>query len=526
MRSPTLVRYRRELKTLRELKKSIDRSAEKYSSNDLLGLLPDRDRTDAMIALYFDSIDQTHGIIHKPSFHLDYEDFWTDTRHGKPAVLVTILLMVACVECLQQNDFPLYLAVSPVPRERAVQAVRACESWLDQQSQKHTTLAFFQIHCLLFLAKGINVIKAKRRWVDSGNLLRIAVTAGLNRDASLLSSPPSAFDREMRRRIWSFVVEADLQSSLDRGMPAVSTDYPSDYGAPSNLKDEDFDEGTVTLPAPRPQSEITKMTYMSLSGKSRALRSELTKLLNQQRAALKFDKVLAYSQEIERSLKELPPWSSIDSTEATPNSYLNQGIALLRIQLEQFLLIIHAFAARTATTDVEAGYSKSVFQSTSRSIIRKLTELAMSGRRFLLLYRQDIVRIFISIGYLGTPSPASKPDSKVLDDVVDSDRSWLDIADQALGLFEDKIMRCGNMQWTFSFAIYDLLSRKAAAPVSSAPKETVSGTDRVHRLCKYVLENQDPGFAMRAATHEEKRVSSSFTFPIAYHCTLVETANG
>lgn len=486
------MRCRRELGELRKLKKRIDKDESQSPSEDLLSYLPQRDRADAMVALYFDSIDTTYSVLHTPSFRRDYEALWQAPESINPGFLVTVLLMIACVESLVEKEPRLFVGDSPMPRERAANIVRACEAWILRQSQKHTTLAYFQIQCILLIAKEMNTIKLKRRWIDTGNLLRVAVAAGMHRNTDLLQKHTSDFDKEMRRRIWSAIVELDLQASVNRGMSAVSLSYNSDCGLPLNIHDEDLHEDTKGLPLSRPQAQLTKTSYLRFSGESRLLRSKLTTVLNQPHLRLTYEEVLTYTQEVEQHLTTIPSEPHNESLGPT----FEDSVALLRMQLEQFLLILHASAARQATTNIGAVFSKTAFISTSRSIIRRLSELLASGRRYLLLYRQEIIRIFVAIGSLGV-LPTRNCSSA---DTTDQLKALLEIADDALSLFEDRILRTGNHQWTFSFAIYDMLRHQLST--SPAQKEGLTGCDRMCRLYKHVINNQDPDFAMKAATCE------------------------
>ncbi|KAL1304433.1 hypothetical protein AAFC00_003430 [Neodothiora populina] len=526
-RSPALVRVRRELGELRQLKKSIEKEKDKRPHPDLLTHLPSRDRADAMISTYFDTIDAVYGLFHTPSFTRDYKSFCESPRAATPAFTVTVLLMIACVECFMEENPRLYVADSPVSRERAVQAIEACEMWLQEQSHKHTTLAYFQIHCLLLIAKEMNSIKAKRRWVDIGTFLRLAVAAGLHRDTTMLQNEASPFDQEMRKRIWYFIVEMDLKASLDRGMPAVALEYASDCGLPSNNHDEDFNVDSRELPDPRPDTEVTKMTYFRLSARSHTLRARLTTILNKFDPGLSYEDIIAYTRAIEQHISELPDWPSHSPvvaanantspvSDARPStadvsSIVAQKFTLLRIQLEQFMLTLHTYAARQATSTMHLVISRTVFLTTSRSALRQLQALPGVCRTFMLLFRHGLVRIFVSVGHLGT-LPRGNGSSEetqrnrigtgssilTLDDPGTA-QALVDVANTALTLFEDRLLRSGNLQWTFTFAVYDLL--RSQLPLSEQ-KKTPSGCDRILELFKYIVENQEPAFAARAASYD------------------------
>ena len=70
------------------------------------------------------------------------------------------------------------------------------------------------------------------------------------------------FQGEMRRRLWTFIRQADILFSFAVGLPSMVRSGDTDTDLPSNLKDEDFDEDTQIPPVSRPNSEFTPVTYL------------------------------------------------------------------------------------------------------------------------------------------------------------------------------------------------------------------------------------------------------------------------
>lgn len=392
-----------------------------------------------------------------------------------------------------------FVADSSKPHQTAVKIVDACEKWLRKQSQKHVDLTYFQVHYILLLAKQINSIKPKRTWTETGNLLRLAMATGMHRDTRLLQKKTTAFQSEMRRRFWALVVEMDLQASLDRGMPASSLDVVSDCGLPSNLRDEDFDESSTILPTSRPATEITKMSYLRMSNNSHALRKKLTNLLNQPGRSMTYSIVRTYTEQIERQLSALPSWHTLEQDRSTATAPVRQSVALLHIQMEQFLLILHASAARRAATDFEASFSKAAFFTAAKSVIHRLSELALTHMKLLVLSRYDVMRVFVSLAHLGI----STAKTAVVQNIGNDLQPWLELAAQTLDLFEDRILRSGPMQWSYCFALYDLLQRFASPGATQA--DTRLGCDKIFNICRKMLDHQDPTFASAVVEFEKVR---------------------
>lgn len=400
--------------------------------------------------------------------------------------------MIACCQCLPPNMPLAFVADSAKRRETAVRIVNTCDRWLAKQSRKHVDMTYFQIHYILVLAKQINSIKLKRTWTEVGNLLRLAMAAGLHRSCSLMQKKTSVFYSEMRRRFWALVVEMDLQASLDRGMPASALDIVSDCGMPSNLRDEDFDENTTTLPPSRPATDFTKMSYLCISNNSRELRKRLTNLLNQPGHGISHSTVRTHTEQIEQQLSALPSWRSF----GLDQSY-KQSAALLHIQLQQFLLILHASAARRATADFEASFSKAAFFSAAKSVVHCLSELAVLNTNLLIMSRYDLMSVFVTLVHLGisTARSATTPD------ISNELQPWLELAAQTLDLFEDRILRSGPMQWSYCFALFDLLQRSVSPSANQA--DTRLGCDKIYNICRKMLDFQNPAFALAAAEYEK-----------------------
>lgn len=101
----------------------------------------------------------------------------------------------------------------------------------------------------------------------SAVILRLALRVGLHRDATKVAGNISPFNGEMQRRLWRFLTQIDLLASFHLGLPGMVQAIESDTEYPRNLRDEDFDENSAFLPAGRPESEITSVSYLLCKGK-------------------------------------------------------------------------------------------------------------------------------------------------------------------------------------------------------------------------------------------------------------------
>jgi hypothetical protein len=93
-----------------------------------------------------------------------------------------------------------------------------------------------------------------------GIALRLAYEMGLHRDPDVLGTF-TAFEGEMRRRLWSSCKQLDLMVSFQLGLPSSICLEECDTKSPRNLLDSDFDEHTEVLPESRAETEPTRLMW-------------------------------------------------------------------------------------------------------------------------------------------------------------------------------------------------------------------------------------------------------------------------
>jgi Fungal specific transcription factor domain len=98
-------------------------------------------------------------------------------------------------------------------------------------------------------------------WILSGILVNIALRMGYHRDPSHFPGI-SAFAGEMRRRVWTTILQGDILISTQMGMPRTIKDWQCDTVEPRNLNDSDFDENCSEIPPSRPETEITTVSHL------------------------------------------------------------------------------------------------------------------------------------------------------------------------------------------------------------------------------------------------------------------------
>jgi len=480
------------------------------SDDTMARLLPQRKVADQLTRIYVDNLEKTHRILHLPSFWAEYNAYWDAPQEGRPAFVALLLLILATTNCIKDKDPSIFRGDSSVKREIAVMWIRQCDSWLNSQSQKHVTMTVFQLHCLSFIAKQMNSVKRKRSWISAGNLLRLAMSAGLHRDAHIVNlrhatpsrKKVSVFDQEMRRRVWATISELDQQQALERGMPAMTRDLFEDCGAPLNLEDEDFDQSTEQLPTPRPLSQFTRSSYQHLSRSSWSLRLALGSLINGPNSQMPYEDVLLYDKKLMQHLDDIPHWND------------QEGLVcriLLQLQLKQLLLFLHRPYVRDEPWSSRYNYSAIVLLRSAMSILDLHDQLTSIGNVFLCLFRNDVFSAALSICYSVSFSEIKQGTLAQLNSSADSislmssterclaSRSSIvqlsgdpvHYIEKALGMLEGKIMCLGiGLQEYYCVCAIAGLVRKRLLPENKRDEERIAA-DSVSQIMQRVLALQD-----------------------------------
>ena len=388
----------RDLATIENERKRLRKRVAPRDGSNLCELLPDKATLDHLVKLYFDTMEISYRTLHAPTFWEEYRRFSEDMQNAKPGFVAILLLMMAAVKCISSGISSTHNGRnSTTGRDTAISWIEACSSWVDGQSKKHLTIESFQVRFLLLLAKKTTAMKVKQDWTSAGELLRFAAAAGLHREPSFLGEKISLFDQEMRRRLWATMVEWELQSSVDRGMPPSSPLFLYDCVSPLNLDDEDLEESPGHIPKPRQFHEYTATSFLHVSQRTLLLRTSLTTLLNDPNTRLEYDEVLRYEEQILRELDLIPQWANGSSPQLEVPSYVAVVRTLLDIQLRQFLILLHSPFALRANSNCRYRYSTIVCFNSANTILNQHAQLMSSGNYALCVLRDDIYRAALCI---------------------------------------------------------------------------------------------------------------------------------
>lgn len=150
-------------------------------------------------------------------------------------------------------------------------------------------------------------------WVLVGMIVRLAMRMGYHRDPKHYSKI-SPFRGELRRRVWASVRSADLVFSFQIGLPSMIRVGDSDTELPRNIFDLEFDEETKVLPASRPATEVTPISYIIAKASIAAVFGKVTECLHSLHACT-YEEILELDQNLREARAAFPPHLRLVSVE-------------------------------------------------------------------------------------------------------------------------------------------------------------------------------------------------------------------
>ncbi|KAI1393750.1 uncharacterized protein F4822DRAFT_23208 [Hypoxylon trugodes] len=396
----------------------------------LESLLPPKEDTDILVSFYLDNLEQIHRIVHIPTFKEEYANCWIPQRPRHPAMTALILAMISISACATTAD-----ATFIATRYRAVctQWISTCEEWLKQQSPKHRKFIHYQISCLVYLAKRAAMIGKKRWWKETSSLIQDSIIYGLHCESTLSTAIP--YIREMKRRIWAVLRELDLQNTFEYGLPSLLHNIESDIAPPTNINDDDFDETSKEIPAPKPPGEYTYTSYQVHSSRSWSLRLEISQRLFSPKFSkpLSYDEVLRYTHRIAREIEAIPSW---DTENALTHAYL-------LFQLKTCILALHQ--PYLHKNDGRYWLSETACYHASRDILLLHSKLAELGIQSSTVLREDLLLASLNLVQITMLQP------KASINIMSTDsQSTIDLLMQCVPFMEDIHLRCCHSElWCF-----------------------------------------------------------------------------
>ncbi|TVY89369.1 Fusarisetin A cluster transcription factor [Lachnellula willkommii] len=331
------------------------------SRAEIISSIPRKPVCDVLISRWFRTMDMAPLVVHMPTFMKEYDQMFKDPNETPLmwiGLLFSILGLASYFYAVAGDElhsmpqpFTSMWEMSTHFRDRTAQCLVEV-NYL--RPRRYTVEALCFYYSLDLYQKRDSEFGAH---VVLGIIVRVAMRLGFHRDASHHTSI-SPFDGEMRRRIWSTVVQFDISSSAYIGLPRMIREGETDTAEPKNLLDTDFDESMTTLPHPRPSTEATPVAYSIF--KVRLLR-QFGLIVDQINSItpISYDEVLRLDSSLLGTHATLPPYLTMKSLS---QSITDDALVILRrytleVTFQKSRCVLHRKYLISGKSDARFRYS-------------------------------------------------------------------------------------------------------------------------------------------------------------------------
>ncbi|KAH7148727.1 hypothetical protein EDB81DRAFT_472782 [Dactylonectria macrodidyma] len=308
---------------------------------EVLDSLPSRAEAEKLVTIYFNAKFLAVPFVHAHHFRRRYEAFWDkpeSTSFLWLSIMFSILSIGAMIAKVKGLVGPTLLSVAS-PRFYMVRSAQCLMTGQYLQAKA------FSVEALMMFAHSRNVQKEDSDptiWAYYGLAVRLAQRRGYHLDAAKVSSNITPFEAEMRRRTWFMIQSSDLLFSFQLGMPPMIYQEVCSADHPSNLIDDDFDEGTELPPSRALTDPTPLLAWRIKSFLCRITRRVMRHALTTEPAP--YEQTTSLNAELEAFYETVPPCyriRSIRSTSFTDEGYTIMHRLILELMYRKTLCVLH-----------------------------------------------------------------------------------------------------------------------------------------------------------------------------------------
>jgi len=270
--------------------------------------------------------------------------------------------------------------------------IRMIKAWLGGLHGKAlVNFPTLQTRTLLLLTLQSNLASPSELYLESGNLVRNAMIMGLHQDPEPWEF--SLFDQEARRKLWTTIVELDLQFSLAAGLPSSVSTSTFNTRELLNVDDQDMTPEMSHYPPSKPLTTYTDALPQLALSAYLPLRLQITNLLGGNldlNTSAPYLLILASA--LEKSLLSLPSPFRTSTTKDKRLHRLFTSISL-ELSLRRPLLSLYRSIAMSSLSEKYPEARKGALRN-ALSILQNLDVLdpavadwsVVKGREYLNLF--------------------------------------------------------------------------------------------------------------------------------------------
>ncbi|KAL7624605.1 hypothetical protein AAE478_006172 [Parahypoxylon ruwenzoriense] len=344
------------------------------SKGEILSTVPKRPVVDRLMSRFFNTIDLAPALIHSGQFVRQYEQFWADP-YATPTMWVGLLFSIMCLSTLVSMP---HAGHDPIIDPPSMESAVIVKVYREKTVQcltlgKYTRGGPYVLETLILYIAGEHLLHEDAEsgtHILLGMILHVAMRMGYHRDPKNFPVV-SAFDGEMRRRLWAAIYQANLMFSSQMGLPSMLKDHQIDTEEPRNLIDSEFDEDVAALPPSRPETEVTPVLYVIVRTRVAYLWERVRDIATDTKLH-KYDEIMGMDAKVQAEQRRLPPslrMQPIEKSIADSPQIIMQRIWLdicfLRLQI-----VLHKKYFMAPSSHYQRyGYSRSVSLKSAMKII-------------------------------------------------------------------------------------------------------------------------------------------------------------
>ncbi|KAJ5094858.1 hypothetical protein N7456_010719 [Penicillium angulare] len=337
-------------------------------------MIPSRQVADRLIQYYLDTFETTYRILHIPTFLQQYADYWDNPQQTELAFIAQLLAVLAAGSCFYMPSFE-QDEERDAYQKPAMKWIMAVQSYISCTFvSPDIDLRMIQTQTILLVARLGVASDGDVAWASCGSLIRSAMTMGLHRDPMRFKKKSRPFWCELRRRVWTTIVELDLKISLDRGVPPSVDLDECDCDAPSNWDDNALSESLDNNPTYLSTATYTSNFYQTLLTKTLPLRYRIAKKINTLRFTLSYDEALRMGEELIRSVQYSKSLFDDNASGVNPVEFAKHQFAqsLHFFTMRKFLLALHRPFSLSVVRLPKCSYSRKVCLEASLDILSQM----------------------------------------------------------------------------------------------------------------------------------------------------------
>lgn len=308
-------------------------SPERLTKDDLIKAMPDKRTADRLLSIWFNAPSQFRPVLHAPTYQEEYKNYWVNPKRACVSWLGLTFAILSLAESFSLRHLD--------PRSAEAKTILARVERLHSLSASAAVLADFTtpkkytIECLLFYLSGLRGNDGFMKvWLMIGLIVRLALRMGYHRDPKYYPAL-SAFEGEIRRRVWCVLSMIDILTSFQLGLPSMVKTIATDIEPPNNLLDRDFGPSTKVLPPSRGMNELTPASYMRTNRDITRIFSQAADL-GHSTVPVAHDEVMRLDNELTTACANVPPVLTLEDINGVDTDPPEQ--LMFRINLKLLIL--------------------------------------------------------------------------------------------------------------------------------------------------------------------------------------------